>query len=400
MILDAVDYEQGPDWSALRKYRVERLVQAMKAQGLDGVMFTRLDAVRYITSFRPVYSMWFYGNRYVVLVTADGHIRFLVASGDYARVQATMPWLTDIVSFPFEMTQGAPLIVEGLNDLGLGTARVGLDIMPYGVLELLTGALPQLQLVDGLPALEEARRIKHDVEIDMLRGAAYLADTGMRAALGAIRDGAVEQHVSAAAVKAMMEEGSEDAPYYPLVESGPHQWLKYRFPTMRHMRAGEMVWIDCGACIFNGYNGDIARIAVVDGRSTPEQRRIYQTIHRMLMTVQEMATAGTHADDLVSGVNEVVKEAGYEAYSSPVILGHGIGTDLHEAPAIGDPIKAPGADAAKHEPVVLERNMVISCEPGIIVPGIGGGHLENMMLISDGPAEILTKTPFEESMLE
>lgn len=400
MPTNAVDYEQGPDFGALRAYRVQRLADAIKAHGLDAVMFTRLDAVRYITSFRPVYSMWFYGNRYVVLVTAEGHIRFLVASGDYARVLETMPWLTDNVSFPFEMTQGVPLIVQSLEAFDLGASRVGVDIMPFGVLDRLRQALPDLQLVDGLPVLEDARRIKHGVEIEMLRGAAQLADTGMRTALAAVKDGAVEQHVSAAAVEAMMEEGSEDAPYYPLVESGPHQWLKYRFPTMRQMRTGEMVWIDCGACIYNGYNGDIARIAVVDGRSTPEQRSIYRAIHRMLMTVQDMATAGTRADDMVAAVNEVVKDAGYEEYSSPVILGHGIGTDLHEAPAIGEPIKVPGANSADETSVVLEPNMVISCEPGIIVPGVGGGHLENMMLITDGRPEILTKTPFDDRMLD
>jgi Xaa-Pro aminopeptidase len=394
-----VDWEQGPEWAELRRYRVERLTGAMRKEGLDAVLFTRLDAIRYATSFRPIYSMWFYGTRYVAIVTAEGHITFLVASGDHARVAQTMPWLTDLVPFPFVMAEGVPLIVGAIDRLGLGKARIGLDIMPVAVLLALRESLPEVTFVDGVGVLEEARRIKHPVEVEMLRGAAALADIGMQAALAKVRDGVPEISVSTAAAAAMMEAGSEDIPYYPLVISGSHVWLKYRFPTAKRLRRGETVWIDCGACIYNGYNGDIARIAVVEGRVTEEQRRIYRTIYDMLQAVIEAARPGTDIETLNAAVMDVAREAGYEEFCAPVILGHGIGTDLHELPAIGEKVKVGGGSSAA-PPGRLEPNMVISAEPGIIVPGVGGGHLEDMIFVGSGGPEVLTRTPFENWLLE
>lgn len=394
-----VDWEQGPEWAELRRYRLERLTKAMRTEGLDAVLFTRLDAIRYTTSFRPVYSMWFHGTRYVAIVTAGGHVTFLVASGDHARVTHTMPWLTDLVPFPFVMAEGVPLIVRAIDRLGLGRARIGLDMMPVAVLLALREHLPEATFVDGLGVLEEARRLKHPLEVEMLRRAAALADIGMQAALARVRDGVPEISVSTAAAAAMMEAGSEDIPYYPLVVSGPHAWLKYRFPTAKRLRRGETVWIDCGACIYNGYNGDIARIALVDGKVTHEQRRIYRTIYDMLQAVIGAARPGTSIEALNAVVMDVARKAGYEEFCAPVILGHGIGTDLHEVPAIGEKIKVrEGSPTAPHG--CLEPNMVISAEPGIIVPGVGGGHLEDMIFVgSEGP-EVLTRTPFEEWLLE
>lgn len=391
-----VDWEQGPDWAAMRAYRIERLTAAMKQHGLDAIMLTRLDTLRYATSFRPIYSMWFYGNRYVAMVRSSGELTFLVASGDLARVRRTMPWLTDLVSFPFAMIEGVPLIAQALRRLELGNARVGVDTFPMGVLQALQAEVPEVKLVDAMPAVDEARRIKHPVEIEMLRSGAMLADIGMQTALNFIRNGVKEVEVSAEATAAMMRAGSEDVPYYPLVVSGENLWLKYRFPTERRVRSGEMVWMDCGACIYNGYNGDIARIAFVDGQSNQEQRRIYRTIHEMLQTVSRLAGPGVNSNDLVQGVMEIVRTAGYEEFSSPVILGHGIGTDLHEAPSIGDPVKG------RKEVFVgekLEPGMVLSFEPGIIVPGVGGGHLENMMAITETGVEVLNRVPFEGEML-
>jgi Xaa-Pro aminopeptidase len=340
--------------------------------------------------------MWFHGTRYAVIVTAEGHVSFLVASGDYLRVTRTMPWLMDITPFPFVMLEGVPLITSTLKRLDLDQSRIGIDLLPVGVFLKLQEVLPKARFVDGMPALEEARLIKHPLEVEMLRGAAQLADLGMQAALEMIKEGITELEISAAAAAEMMRAGSEDITYYPLVISGANLWLKYRFPTAKRLWQGETVWIDCGACIYNGYNGDIARIVVVGRHPTQEQRRIYRTIYDMLQTAIRWARPGVEIEQLNGEVMEVVRKAGYEQYCPPTILGHGVGTDLHEAPAIGEKVKANGNNNhIKH----LEPNMVLAFEPGIIVPGVGGGHLEDMVLVTEEGPEVLTRTPFDEALL-
>ncbi len=380
------DWEQGIGWEGLRAYRLQRLSEALRRHRLDAVLYTKLDAIRYVTSFRPIYSMWFHGTRYAALLTAAGHLTFFVASGDMARASGTMPWITDAVPFPFVFADGVPLIADAVRRLGV-RGRIGVDLLPVGALRALERALPDVEFVDGQEIIEDARRIKHPDEIQMLRAAAEVADLGMQAAIEAVRPGATEIEVSTAAASAMMLAGSEDIPYYPLVASGEHGWLGYRFPTTKRIRPGEMVRIDCGAAIINGYNGDIARIAFA-GAPGEEQRRIYRAVYEMLQAGLDRLRPGVPSTDVVEAASEVARRWGYAEHTYFGILGHGLGTDLHEAPTIGE--KVTGGRKAER----LEPGMVVALEPGVLLPGVGGGHLEDVALITDGAPEILTRTPF------
>ena len=380
------DWEAAPDWEALRAYRLDRLTGAMRRHQLDAVLYTRLDAVRYVTSFRPIYSMWFHGTRYAALLTAGGHLTFFVASGDYARLTRTMPWIADAIPFPFVFADGVPLIADAIKRLGLG-GKIGADLLPVGALRALEQAVPHVQFVDGVEVIDDARKIKHPIEVQMLRAAAEVADLGMQAAIDAVWPGATEIEVSTAAASAMMLAGSEDIPYYPLVASGDHAIYGYRFPTTKRIRAGEMVRIDCGAAIINGYNGDIARIAFA-GTPSQEQIKIYRAVYEMLRTGTDRLRPGVFTTEVVDAVAEVSRRWGYAEHTYFGILGHGLGTDLHEAPTVGEKV------TGGRPPERLEAGMVVALEPGVLLPGVGGGHLEDVTLITDGEPEILTRTPF------
>ena len=79
------------------------------------------------------------------------------------------------------------------------------------------------------------------------------------------------------------------------------------------------------------------------------------------------------------------------------ILGHGIGTDLHIAPTIGDLAVADGGKVERRS--IAAAGLVIALEPGIYLDGIGGGCCENMTLITENGPEVLTKTRFDERLL-
>ncbi len=380
------DWEAGPDWEALRAYRLQRLTDAMRRYQLDAVLYTKLDAVRYVTSFRPIYSMWFHGTRYAVLLTAGGHLTFFVASGDYARLTRTMPWIADAVPFPFVFADGVPLVADAVKRLGLG-GSIGVDLLPVGSLRALEQALPHVRFVDGVEVIDDARKIKHPVEAQMLRAAAEVVDLGMQAAIAAVRPGATEIEVSTAAASAMMLAGSEDIPYYPLVASGDHAVYGYRFPTTKRIRAGEMVRIDCGAAIINGYNGDIARIAFA-GIPSQEQIKVYRAVYEMLQTGLDRLRPGVLTTEVVDAVAGVARRWGYAEHTYFGILGHGLGTDLHEAPTVGEKV------TGGRPPERLEAGMVVALEPGVLLPGVGGGHLEDVALITERGPEVLTRTPF------
>ncbi|HHY37796.1 MAG TPA: aminopeptidase P family protein [Clostridia bacterium] len=391
MRVDA-DWRANIDWDAMRTYRINRLVEGIERAGLDALLMTRLDAVRYATSFRPVYSMWFHGTRHIVIVTKAGHVKFLVASGDYDRVRTTMPWIQDVTPFPFVIAQGLPTVVKALKELGLSKGKVGVDMLPFSLYEPLSEELPDCCFVDGLSALDFARQIKCKEEIVCLRQAAEVADIGMRTALSNLKEGATEIEVAAKVCEAMVAAGSEDITYLPLVESGEHSWLGFKVPTERRLKDGDMVYIDTGICIVNGYNADIARMPVV-GKASSLQAKIYKTCYEMLQRGIEQLVPGNTTTDVLKAAEKVAEDAGFGEYVYFGILGHGVGTDLHEAPTIGD--RVTGIDEGQ----TLEAGMVVALEPGILVPGVGGGHQEDMVLITENGPEVLTKAPFDEDLL-
>lgn len=390
-----VDWEQRIDWERLRKYRIDRIVEQMKKRGMRAVMLSKIDTIRYATSFRGVYTWQFHGNRYIALITDDGHISFFVGSGEYARVKETMPWLTDVIPFPFVMEEGYDLVAAKLKELGITKGKVGIDMMKFAMIDKIQKGMPDLELTDGYCVVEGAQLVKNPDEIRLLGCAAELADIGMTTMLDHLGEGVSEIECSAAATKEMMLLGSEDIAYYPLCESGAHSWNTYKYPTTKRMQNGDMVWMDCGVPFFCGYTGDIARTAVV-GKPTELQRNIYSGIYDMLWYATEELKPGASIDAPVAAAARAAEKHGMQKWVYFGILGHGVGTDLHIAPTLGD---SSLKTAVKREVDTLSENMVISLEPGIFYPGVGGGALENMILITaDGPVP-MTRTRFEEHLL-
>ncbi len=390
-----VDYEQRTDWAKLREYRVGRIVEQLKKKGQRAVMLSKIDTIRYATSFRGVYSWQFHGNRHIAIVTDEGHVCLMCGSGDYARVTSTMPWLTDVVPFPFVMKEGYNLVESKLKELGITKGKVGIDMMPFSMVDALQKGLPGIEIVDGYPVVEDAQLVKCKEEIDCLRMNAQAVDIGMTKMLDSLREGITEIEVSAAAVQELMMLGAEDIAYHPLVESGMHSWNTYKFPTEKRIQRGDMIWMDCGVPIINGYTGDIARTTVV-GPASSEQKRLYSGIYDMLHYAIEELKPGNSTSKPLAAAEKAAAKHGMSEHTYFGILGHGIGTDLHIAPTVGD--RAVKGDI-KREVDTFEVNMVLALEPGIFYKGLGGGAVEDMILITEHGPEVLTKTRFEDHLL-
>ena len=155
-----------------------------------------------------------------------------------------------------------------------------------------------------------------------------------------------------------------------------------------------MVWMDAGCCIINGYNGDIARCAFC-GDPTPEQKKLYTAIYDMLWYGIDALNPGAPLSAPLEAAYAAADKHGFGDKVYFGILGHGIGTDLHIAPTIGD-LAVQGVEREVNE---LSPSQVIALEPGIFVEGVGGGCCENMTLITETGHEVLTHTRFEDHLL-
>ena len=162
-----------------------------------------------------------------------------------------------------------------------------------------------------------------------------------------------------------------------IVASGPNSALPHARPTERAIRSGEPVLIDMGARI-DGYCSDLSRTLF---SGTPS--KTFQEIYSIVLKAQTAAIEGTTSQMAASEADRlarsVIEQAGYgEAFGHG--LGHGVGLAVHEFPRLG----LTSSDS-------LADGMVFTVEPGIYLPGQGGVRIEDMVVLENGKARVLTK---------
>jgi len=264
------------------------------------------------------------------------------------------------------------LLAERLKRLN--ARKVGYDCLRRETLQKLQSAHKADYL--ELPELiTEMRKIKSAQEISWLRKAAGLAVEGMFRATEFIDEGRSELEIAAEAEYAMRKKGSEGTSFSTIVASGENSWLPHATATRRRLREGELIVVDLGAT-YKGYASDMARTFSL--KPTARQLRLLSIVRRAQATAIKRVRSGAKAAGIDMAAREVISRAGYGQFCSHG-TGHGVGLEIHEAPSL-----APGSED------ILRTGMVITVEPGIYVPKIGGVRFEDMVLVTKKSCDILT----------
>ena len=137
--------------------------------------------------------------------------------------------------------------------------------------------------------------------------------------------------------------------------------------------------IDIGVVI-SDYHSDMTRV-VFFGTPSPIIQTIYSIVEEAKDRALSLCRPGTLVGDLDRIARDWIASKGYNEYF-PHSLGHGIGLDIHEAPIL--------RGSGLYGTLPLEAGMVITIEPGIYLPGVGGVRLEDTILITKQGYEILT----------
>jgi Xaa-Pro aminopeptidase len=194
------------------------------------------------------------------------------------------------------------------------------------------------------------------------------------------RPGVTNREIAAAASAAMLKAGCEEVSLQ--VVSGPGvaymgtgNWV---LDPWRTLQAGDMLLVDMGI-LYHGYLGDQTRTAIV-GTGTDEQWAIIETIQSAYRQTVAAMRPGALAQDLYQITVDLLAERGWREYF-PHHISHGLGLG-------GD---LPRVNATSDD--VLQVGDVLSCEPGVYIPGLGGARFENMLYIGESGAEELTHAP-------
>jgi Xaa-Pro dipeptidase len=395
-----VDWEDRIDLGRLRNDRIEAVRRALRASELDALLLWKDENVRYLTSLRAQLIAGKTTSLNGVLITREGGPILLCSGGELDKARMGMSWLVAAHPIPImeqrELVDGfvkatlAPLV----NDLGIGSGRIGLDQVNYSLIESMAVHLSDLQPAEGDQLMQQVRMIKTADELAIIEEACAIGDSVTQRALEETRAGRRENEIAGDAMQTLFYLGGEMAHVItPYVASGEHMSPPHRICTDKIVRNGDLCFIDIGA-MWNGYFADIGRTTVV-GRPTAMQRRIYRAVYEGLMAGVEQMRPGRTNQDVADAVIAKVAEHGFGDRLFSLFIGHGIGMGANEPPYIGETM--PGATV-----VELKPGMVFAVEPLVWVPdepGGGGVRIEDMVLVTEDAPRILSRVGYEDRLL-
>jgi len=222
---------------------------------------------------------------------------------------------------------------------------------------------------------QKVRAIKESGELAKLKKSAALLHKGFLFIKKQLKTGIEEEKVARGFELYVKKIGAEALSFEPIIAFGENSALPHYHPGKRKLKKGDVVLIDIGVVV-EGYASDMTRI-VFWGEVPKRIQEIYKVVREAQRVAIEACRAGTRISDLEKMAREVMgKEEKYFVHA----LGHGIGLDVHEYPRV--------APSSKDR---LEEGMVITIEPGIYLPKVGGIRYEDMVLITKKGHRKITK---------
>ncbi|MCO5202920.1 MAG: aminopeptidase P family protein [Chloroflexi bacterium] len=271
-----------------------------------------------------------------------------------------------------------------IGEADLAGKRVGVstrDLSYAGYLSMLDylEPLPGPDRPEFVPAkgiIEKLRRKKDPEELALLQRAIHISDDAFERLETALTPEMTEleaAEVFAANVKAA---GGEDISFPTIVAGGPWSAMPHASPRAERLGTDRPVVIDMGAR-YEGYCSDLTRTVVI-GQPDAKFREVYGIVFEAQQAAIAGAEAGMKASDAHLLAQDVIAAAGYgDRFGHG--LGHGVGLDVHEDPYLGTSSED-----------VLEEGMVFTIEPGIYLPGWGGVRIEDIVVLENGRARVLS----------
>ncbi|GGM78698.1 aminopeptidase [Thermogymnomonas acidicola] len=264
--------------------------------------------------------------------------------------------------------------VEGVDTIGLNYSALTLSKYKE-ILKM----IPDKEFIDVTSSIAEARRLKTEEEISKLREAARIGSEAFERVLDRLREGMTELELAAELNYEMMKAGADGPSFRSIIAFGPNASIPHYAPGDRKLRRGDFVLMDFGA-LYRRYCSDITR-TVVFGHASEEQKYMHQVVYEAqeaaFKVIRENAN-GKDADLAARNVIDSTKYKGRFIHS----LGHGVGLDVHDHPALTPTLDFP-----------LKNGMVVTVEPGIYVPKFGGVRIEDDVVVRKDGNERITTAP-------
>ncbi len=227
--------------------------------------------------------------------------------------------------------------------------------------------------------LIKQRAVKDEAEVRLIRRAARIQQEAFSNTIRQIEPGQTEEEICALLEYEMRCLGADGPSFPTIVAADANASLPHAIPGKKKVRKGGIILIDWGAR-YRGYCSDMTRVIAL-GSMKPKLREIYGIVLEAQMAAIDAIAPGKSLPEIDKVARDIITDAGYgERFGHG--LGHGLGLDIHEQPVLSYRVKGK-----------LQPGHVVTVEPGIYLPGVGGVRIEDDVLVTEKGRRVLTNLP-------
>jgi Xaa-Pro aminopeptidase len=330
---------------------------------IDALLVTRLPNVRYLTGFT--------GSNGQLLVGAGGTVFF--TDGRYTeRSRHEVPDVERVTYLgAFESTLAQHMRRLGIHRLGFEAHDI--TVSTY---ERFRDRLSGVELVPVGETVERQRWVKDPEELSMLRRAQAATDQAFEDVLDFLAVGQTERQVARRLAELLLRDGADGLAFDSIVAFGENAAEPHHEPGHRVLDEGDVIKLDFGA-LRSGYHADMTR-TVAFGEPATQLKKVHDVVTQGQAAGIDAVRSGVTGAEVDRAARSVIEEAGYgDAFTHG--LGHGVGLEIHEGPRLG----------REMQDQVLPTGAVVTIEPGIYLPGLGGARIEDMVEVTDDGCRVI-----------
>ena len=345
------------------KARLQRCRRMMAKNDVTGYLITNRFDHYYLTGFT--------GEDSAVLITRNAvHI---ISDGRFeTSISQEAPW----AKVALRKGQLVDEIAAVVGKAKLKRLAIQADYMTVEFRDELRKKARGVKVVNAPSIVSEMRILKDREELAVMDKAIRIAETAYRAMLKTIRIGQTEQELAARLEYEMKKRGSSVEAFESIVAVNENAALPHAVPGSRKVKRGCTILFDWGAT-YRFYRSDLTRTVFV--HSIPDKM---ERVYEIVLAAQKKSIAairpGARMCDVDDVARQYITDAGFgDEFNHS--LGHGLGLDVHEPPSL-----------SWRSSEKLRAGMVVTAEPGIYLPGVGGVRIEDDVLVTPNGCKVLS----------
>jgi Xaa-Pro aminopeptidase len=348
--------------------RLERLDRALSRRGLDAFLVLTDVNRGYLSGFESSNGLLIVSRGRTPLLLTD--FRYLEMAR--SRLEQTGVEVRDIGGRD-EQVRALALAGEWKR-VGF---EGGISVREY---RQMTQGLEGVEWQEAQGLVDDLRLLKSRAEQARIRRAVLAADWVLQQLLSRVEPGRSEWELRCE-LRQLADRVSQGESFDAIIAAGANSSMCHYHPGTRRLMPRDTLLVDMGVRV-GGYVSDITRTVFL-GEPDARMRQIHHTVLEAQQAAIAAIRPGVVASEIDRVARDVITAAGYgEAFGHG--LGHSIGLEVHDGP---------GFHARNNRR--LKPGMVITVEPGIYIPGLGGVRIEDVVVVRRGGCEVLTTSPKE-----